>query len=380
MVDDRHRALRALDRGRALLRRDRGGEARGGSTRRAKRSRARWTRSSSRWTSTARACCSAGFSQGAMISLDLALRSERPLAGLALMSATMLCASEWTALMPRRAKLPVMQSHGRVDPLLPYELAEKLRDSPGKRRSRSDLGRLLRRARAAAYCTRAAGRADHQLLRLARGPLAEKPQKRALTRLVGGHILARPPRVARRATSRQEPQMAEKISLEKYGIKVKSVWRNAAPAELYECGLTAESGTAITSTGALVALSGTKTGRSPQRQAGRRRGEHPRQRLVGSGQRQAGHRAVREQPPARDRLPQHPRPAVLCRCLRRLGSQVPHQGPRHLRARLPRALHAQHADPALGGMSWRASASPTTSSSTAASFPPTPRPRGSPRT
>ncbi len=69
-----------------------------------------------------------GFSQGAMLSLDVALRSDRELAGLVLMSGTLLCKDEWTALMPGRRGLPVLQSHGRQDPLLPFQLAEELRD------------------------------------------------------------------------------------------------------------------------------------------------------------------------------------------------------------------------------------------------------------
>jgi phosphoenolpyruvate carboxykinase (ATP) len=58
--------------------------------------------------------------------------------------------------------------------------------------------------------------------------------------------------------------MSEPFSLEKQGIHVARVLRNPAPAALYEQGLVRESGTAITSTGALVALSGAKTGRSPK--------------------------------------------------------------------------------------------------------------------
>lgn len=69
-----------------------------------------------------------GFSQGAMLSLDVALRTERPLAGLVQMSGTLLCKTEWSALMPKRRGLPVLQSHGRQDPLLPFSLAEELRD------------------------------------------------------------------------------------------------------------------------------------------------------------------------------------------------------------------------------------------------------------
>lgn len=69
-----------------------------------------------------------GFSQGAMLACDIALREARPLAGLVLMSGTLLAEHEWTPLMPRRAGLPVLMSHGRADPLLPFALAERLRD------------------------------------------------------------------------------------------------------------------------------------------------------------------------------------------------------------------------------------------------------------
>lgn len=68
-----------------------------------------------------------GFSQGAMLALDVALRSEEPLAGLVLMSGTYLAEPEWTPLMPRRAGLAVLESHGRDDPLLAFFLADKLR-------------------------------------------------------------------------------------------------------------------------------------------------------------------------------------------------------------------------------------------------------------
>ncbi|MBL9026409.1 MAG: phosphoenolpyruvate carboxykinase (ATP) [Myxococcales bacterium] len=54
------------------------------------------------------------------------------------------------------------------------------------------------------------------------------------------------------------------ISLEKHGITVTEVLRNPAPPRLYELALQREKGTAITATGALVALSGAKTGRSPK--------------------------------------------------------------------------------------------------------------------
>ena len=65
--------------------------------------------------------------------------------------------------------------------------------------------------------------------------------------------------------------MAE-FSLERYKITKPAVLRNASPAVLYEEALTHETGSAITSTGALVVRSGEKTGRSP---GDKRIVEHP---------------------------------------------------------------------------------------------------------
>jgi phospholipase/carboxylesterase len=67
-----------------------------------------------------------GFSQGAMLSLDVALRSSRALAGLVLMSGTHLAAREWAARFERRRGLPVFMSHGQTDELLPYAVADRL--------------------------------------------------------------------------------------------------------------------------------------------------------------------------------------------------------------------------------------------------------------
>ncbi|MEO1074723.1 MAG: phosphoenolpyruvate carboxykinase (ATP) [Bacteroidota bacterium] len=57
--------------------------------------------------------------------------------------------------------------------------------------------------------------------------------------------------------------MATPISLNVYGIDVKQIVRNAAPARLYEEALRFDEGAAIMSTGALALRSGKKTGRSP---------------------------------------------------------------------------------------------------------------------
>jgi len=57
--------------------------------------------------------------------------------------------------------------------------------------------------------------------------------------------------------------MANQFSLEAHGITVSHIQRNASPAVLYEAALQKEKGTAIAASGALVAMSGEKTGRSP---------------------------------------------------------------------------------------------------------------------
>ncbi|HET8579588.1 MAG TPA: hypothetical protein VFL31_01190 [Nitrospiraceae bacterium] len=69
-----------------------------------------------------------GFSQGAMLACDVVLRTDRPFVGLAILSGTLIAQEEWAPLMPKRRGLPVLQTHGSQDPLLPLFLAEQLRD------------------------------------------------------------------------------------------------------------------------------------------------------------------------------------------------------------------------------------------------------------
>ena len=54
------------------------------------------------------------------------------------------------------------------------------------------------------------------------------------------------------------------FSLEQHGINVKTVHRNLAPCRLYEEAILNEPDTRIADSGALVAYSGAKTGRSPK--------------------------------------------------------------------------------------------------------------------
>lgn len=69
-----------------------------------------------------------GFSQGAMLSVDTALHRDAPIAGLVLMSGTLTAESVWQPRLGKLAGVPILQSHGRHDMLLPYAIAEALRD------------------------------------------------------------------------------------------------------------------------------------------------------------------------------------------------------------------------------------------------------------
>jgi phospholipase/carboxylesterase len=67
-----------------------------------------------------------GFSQGAMLSLDVALHDPRPLAALAVLSGTFLAEAEWQPRMAARKGTPVLVSHGSHDPLLPVSESQRL--------------------------------------------------------------------------------------------------------------------------------------------------------------------------------------------------------------------------------------------------------------
>lgn len=68
-----------------------------------------------------------GFSQGAMLATDVALRLEEAPGALVILSGTLLLEDAWRAKAKARGGLPVFQSHGRQDPLLAYGAAEDLR-------------------------------------------------------------------------------------------------------------------------------------------------------------------------------------------------------------------------------------------------------------
>ncbi len=74
-----------------------------------------------------------GFSQGSMLATDVALRREEVPAGLVVFSGTLLSRAQWTALAVKRNALPIFQSHGTHDPILPYasaQLLQQMLDAP----------------------------------------------------------------------------------------------------------------------------------------------------------------------------------------------------------------------------------------------------------
>lgn len=67
-----------------------------------------------------------GFSQGGMLATDLTLHmSERP-AGLAILSGTLINSEEWARLAKQHAGFSFFQSHGARDPVLNFQMAERL--------------------------------------------------------------------------------------------------------------------------------------------------------------------------------------------------------------------------------------------------------------
>ena len=70
-----------------------------------------------------------GFSQGAMLTMDTALRGDCPAPRLLLQySGTVICESHWRENMQRLGQSHVYQSHGRWDPILPFVSAERLHE------------------------------------------------------------------------------------------------------------------------------------------------------------------------------------------------------------------------------------------------------------
>ncbi|MBX2810738.1 MAG: phospholipase [Myxococcales bacterium] len=67
-----------------------------------------------------------GFSQGAMLAIDTVLRGRFSFAALLVFSGTIIAKSRWQPRFPVTKELPVMVSHGRSDPVLPYAVSNEL--------------------------------------------------------------------------------------------------------------------------------------------------------------------------------------------------------------------------------------------------------------
>jgi len=67
-----------------------------------------------------------GFSQGAMLTTDIALRSEISPKGIALLSGTLLNQDIWKGFAEKKKGLKFFQSHGTSDPVLGFPQAQKL--------------------------------------------------------------------------------------------------------------------------------------------------------------------------------------------------------------------------------------------------------------
>ena len=69
-----------------------------------------------------------GFSQGSMLAVEAALNWSEPPGGLCLWSSTLVSEAQWRANVSRLKEIPVVQSHGRQDAILPFAAALALRD------------------------------------------------------------------------------------------------------------------------------------------------------------------------------------------------------------------------------------------------------------
>ncbi len=70
-----------------------------------------------------------GFSQGAMLTCDAVLHTDYAFTGLVQLSGNLLAREVWSPLIGKRKGLPVFQSHGTQDDILPHIGAERLRDA-----------------------------------------------------------------------------------------------------------------------------------------------------------------------------------------------------------------------------------------------------------
>lgn len=66
-----------------------------------------------------------GFSQGAMLSAEIAFQTDQDLAALVLLGGTTVNEAAWVERFPGRRRLPIFIAHGRGDYVLPFAIAER---------------------------------------------------------------------------------------------------------------------------------------------------------------------------------------------------------------------------------------------------------------
>jgi len=66
-----------------------------------------------------------GFSQGAMLSAEIAFQSEQDLAALVMIGGTTINEAAWVDRFPGRRMMPVFIAHGRNDGVLPFDTMER---------------------------------------------------------------------------------------------------------------------------------------------------------------------------------------------------------------------------------------------------------------
>ena len=68
-----------------------------------------------------------GFSQGAMLAIDVALHMAGNIGGVCLWSGMLINQTEWKELAARSKSMKIVQSHGLLDPVLPFACGQSLK-------------------------------------------------------------------------------------------------------------------------------------------------------------------------------------------------------------------------------------------------------------
>ena len=68
-----------------------------------------------------------GFSQGAMVSAEIAFQTDQELAALVLLGGTTVNEAAWVQQFANRRRLPIFIAHGRSDPVLPFAITQRFK-------------------------------------------------------------------------------------------------------------------------------------------------------------------------------------------------------------------------------------------------------------